>query len=80
MNDKITERRTAIIGLIQKALVENRLRTVQCLLRCYNGQLAIKFTSIPNEEKKEKIKEITDRFIEDLALAKETKSTLIYYI
>ena len=70
----------ALIESIRKELENNKMKPIQLLLVKMNERPAIRFASVNSEKLNLKVKALADRYCESLEFAKETPTTLTYYI
>lgn len=71
---------TRLIEALKEELVRAKLQHIQLLMGTYEGMLVIRFVSVDTDNYRERLKTITDRYCERLALVKETKTTRTFAI
>lgn len=69
-----------LIVALQDELVKEKIQHIQLLIGSHNGQYIVKFTSVDNDNLRERLRAITDRYCESLMLIKETKTTRVFAI
>lgn len=71
---------TKLIEALNRELAVNKLQHVQMLVGMRKGRYTVKFTYVDTDRIRAKLKAITERYCENLALVEEKKTTIIYAI